>query len=253
MNWQRAFPDMFPLSHIYVSTKSAKKKSPLLVFGSVLPDVSWTSKSEIARDQIHYAPNEFYKYISNNNPELIDLAVGVKLHSNVNKGADFYSDDTETGFAKVEGRKIEDEVANLLDQEKNDETLGLSHSFIELATDILLNKSNPELLKLYINSIDEIDLNKISGALSKYLNLEPEVIYKEFKNFLGFVGPDAYKTKDSLVDRVMLLIKVRRGKDVDRKKVEKIKDMAIELMEDKYKNYLDNAVSHLKTDFADIL
>src|SRR3989344_1230866 len=102
---------MLPLSHIYVSTKVTRRKSPLLVFGSVLPDVSWTSKSEIGRDQIHYTPKELYEYISKNCPQLKDLALGVRLHSNVDKGADYYSDDLDVGFAKVEGRKIESETA----------------------------------------------------------------------------------------------------------------------------------------------
>jgi len=137
---------MFPLSHIFVSTVTTKRKDPLLVFGSVLPDVSWTSKSEIGRDQIHYAPRELYEYISKNKPELIDLALGVKLHSNVDKGADYYSDDTETGFAKVEGRKIEDDVARMLNEEKGERTLGTAHSFIEASVDILLNRAKPEIL-----------------------------------------------------------------------------------------------------------
>ena len=244
---------MLPLAHIYVSTRVANKKTPLLVFGSVLPDVSWTSKSEIARDQIHYAPREFYKFISENYPKLIDLAVGVKLHSNIDKGADFYCDDTETGFAKVEGRKIEKEVADLLGEEKSERSLGLAHSFIEASVDILLNKSKPEILELYKQSMAAVNLEEISGYFSSYLRLDKDIILKEFNNFLGFVGPTAYLSEESQMDRMVLLIKQRRGKEVDREETKKILESAMTLMADKYQNYLDNAISQIKINFSSIL
>lgn len=244
---------MLPLSHIYVSTKVTKRKSPLLVFGSVLPDVSWTSTSEIGRDQIHYAPKELYEYVAKNCSQLMDLALGIRLHSNVDKGADYYSDDLEIGFAKVEGRKIESKTANLLGEEKSEKSLVLAHNFIEASVDMLLNESRPEILELYRKSVESIDLDEISLCLSKYLHLDKEVVSSEIGKFLNIVGPIAYVSKESFVDRMLILVKQRRGKDVDRDKTEKILQEAVELMKDKYQGYLDNAIENMRKDFSDLL
>lgn len=244
---------MLPLSHIYVSTKVNNRKSPLLVFGSVLPDISWTSTSEIGRDQIHYAPRELYKFISEKYPDLIDLAIGVKLHSNIDKGADFYSDDTEIGFAKVEGRKIERETANLLGEEKSEKSLVLAHNFIEASVDLLLNESHPEILELYRKSIGEINFDEISACLADYLGKDKSVIAGEIKRFLGFIGPDAYSSRDSMIDRMLLLVKQRRRKDIDRVATERELNVAIDLMKDKYQSYLNGAVEGVKRDFSALL
>lgn len=231
----------------------AKRKSPLLVFGSVLPDVSWTSKNEIGRDQIHYAPRELYKFISEKYPHLIDLAIGVKLHNNIDKGADFYSDDTEIGFAKVEGRKIEREAATLLGEEKSEKSLVLAHNFVEASVDLLVNESNPEILELYRKSIGEINFDEISACLADYLRKDKSVIAGEIERFLDFVGPDAYSSRDNMIDRMLLLVKQRRGKDVDRAATESELSIAVDLMRNKYQSYLDGAVEGIKRDFSALL
>ena len=245
---------MLPLAHIYVSTEVAGRKSPLLVFGSVLPDVSWTSKSEIGRDETHYAPRELYEYIITNCPEFTDLALGVRLHSNVGKGADYYSDgEGSSGFAYIEGKNIEANVADLLGEEKNRNTATLSHSFIEAATDALLNEDKPEILDLYDNAIKDINLVDISECLSEYLKLDSAIVLSEIKNFLNFVGPEAYSSKDKMIDGLLLLIKQGRGKAVDRNESANTLSTAIDLMRGKYQSYLNNAIINMRRDFGDLV
>ena len=110
---------MFALSHIYVSTKVLNRTSNLLVFGSISPDVAWFTKSHIGAKDIHGNPKKFFDFIKLNYPDLIDLAIGVRLHSNIDKGADYYSDDNKTGFAKIEGKKIQYDVSKLSDLKSN--------------------------------------------------------------------------------------------------------------------------------------
>lgn len=244
---------MLPLSHIYISTKVTKRKSPLLVFGSVFPDVSWTSTSEIGRDQIHYAPNELYDYVIKNCPQLKDFALGVRLHSNIHKGADYYSDDLNEGFAKIEGRKIENETTELLGEEKSEKSLVLAHNFIEASVDVLLYKSRQDILDLYLKSVENLNLDEIYECLSGYLKLDKEIIRTETERFLNFIGPAAYNTKGSLIDKLLILVKQRRGKDVDRKKTEELLQKAIKLMENKWQNYPNNVVDNMQKDFSSLL
>jgi hypothetical protein len=244
---------MFPLSHIYIATKVTKKKTPLFVFGSVLPDISWTSESEIGRDQIHNAPQKVYEYIAKNCPDLLDLALGVRLHSNIDKGADYYSDDFETGFAIVEGKKIEKEIAQMVDEEENKLTLVLAHNFIEVATDMNLNQEHPEILALYKESVKNISLERIALCLGEYLNLESKVVLAEINRFLDFMGPKTYFFEKNLFEKLILLIKVRKGKEVNIKIASKILRKAEKIMEDKYLKYLDNTIENMKSDFHDLL
>jgi hypothetical protein len=241
---------MLSLAHIYIATKVTKKKTPLFVFGSVLPDVSWTSESEIGRDQIHYAPQKIYGYITENYPDLLDLALGIRLHSGVDKGADYYSDDFETGFAFVEGRKIEKEIAQMLGEQENKSTLVLAHNFIETAADMDLNQEHPEILALYKESVENIDLVRISSCLGGYLDLDNRIVLDEINRFLDFLGPKTYSSSENLFKKLILLIKVRKGKEVDSVIAFEILRKAEKIMEDKYLHYLNNAVKNIKRDFG---
>lgn len=157
---------MFALSHIYVSTRVTGRSDPLLVFGSVLPDIAWTSSSAIGRDEIHNSPQKFYDFVKLKYPEFVDLAIGVKLHSQVGKGADFFSDGDagNEGFAYKEGKTVESRVAVLLGGEMGKQSKVLSHNFIEAAVDLNLYESKPEMFDVYKNAIENIDL----GWFQKY-------------------------------------------------------------------------------------
>jgi len=244
---------MLPLSHIHVSTEITKRKSPLLVFGSVLPDISWTSDSEIARDQIHYAPKEFYSFVKKNKPEMLELALGVRLHSNIDKGADYYSDDHAEGFAYLEGKKINGKVAKLLGIEPNEKSLVLSHNFIEAGVDLNLFDDMPELFELYKKSMNDLDIKGISSLLADYLNKETDVIEKEVNKFIGFIGPVAYESKDSLGERISLLIKGRLKIDVEANEVFEILAEAKEMTKDSYEGYLNKAIENMKEDFKEVI
>jgi hypothetical protein len=245
---------MFALSHIYVSTQVTGRKNKLLVFGSILPDISWSSKSEIGRDKIHYAPREFYNFVNSNFPEFKELALGVKLHSNIDKGADYYSDDEKIGFAKVEGKKIEKNVAELLGIEIGRETLQLSHSFIEASVDINLKEHSPYILDIYKNAMNEINLKEINVCLTEYLKLPEKVVFKELINFVNYLNPKNFISEKTLMKNIALpVIQARYNKEVDQEKVFKIFKKAKSITKNNFLNFLDNAVAQIKIDFADII
>ena len=77
-----------------------------------------------------------------------------------------------------------------------------------------------------------------------------QTVSSEVEKFLSFVGPKAYSSEKSLIDRLVILLSQRRGKDVDRYEIERILKMAVKIMDDKYINYLENAINNIKTDFA---
>jgi len=240
---------MLPLSHAYVSTKVTGRKSPLLVFGSVLPDIASTSKQEISREEIHNSPKKFYDFVKTNFPDLVDLAVGVRLHSDVGKGADFYSDDNDTGFAKIEGRKIMADIKKLLDTDDEKIALSLAHSFIEAGVDLNLSDSHPEMRELFSDCMRELDLNRVNDCLSNFLAIDTKVVLKELKFFKTFLNPERLSSAERMIDGIVSLIEMRFGKTVESTLTLQILLGAKELTKDSYLNYLDEAVAKIKNVF----
>jgi len=240
---------MLPLSHTYVSIKVTNKKSPLLIFGSILPDIATTSAQQIGRDKIHNSPKELYDFININYPQLIDLGLGIKLHSQVDGGADFYSDDLQVGYAKLEGEKISADVADLLEVPKGDVSLVLAHNFIEMAVDLHLYQNNRDIWNTYDLAIEKvkIDLPRIAECLGCYLNMEQSLILNELNNLVMFLNPQSIISKEIAVEKIALpLIKLRFKKDVSVKKALEIADRALIITKPSYKEFLDNAVIEVR-------
>ncbi len=189
---------MFPLSHIYVSTKVAGKESDLLILGSVIPDLAWFS--EPLRDALHSSPAEFWDFVKDKYPDSLDLALGVKLHSQINKGADYYSDDNEIGYAKINGRKIIKKVTEVLNIEEGQQALGLSHSFIEAAIDLLLAEKNSSLpkqsrkIKVDIEQKFQTDhkMINVAGYIEGRTKSDSFVVFTAHYDHLGQMGASVY-------------------------------------------------------------
>lgn len=240
---------MLPLSHTYVSIKATGQKSPLLILGSILPDISTTSVQQIGRDQIHNSPKEFADFINTNYPLLADMGLGVRLHSQVSGGADFYSDDLKQGYAKIEGDKISADVANLLEIPRGDVSLVLAHNFIEMAVDLHLYKNQREIWNIYDEGIQGVktELPAISECMGIYLKLEQGIVLKELNNLIEFLSPQNLTSKEIAVENVALpLIKIRFNKNVSVEKTLEIADKALQITEPTYLNYLNNTVIAVK-------
>jgi len=244
---------MLPLSHTYVSIQVTGKKNALLVFGSVLPDIATTSKNKISRDKIHSSPKEFYDFVKNHYPSLIDLAFGVRLHSNIGKGADYYSDDSKVGFANLEGRKITGQVKKLLSTDDEKLGLGLAHNFIEAGVDLNLKDLHPEIFDIYSKSFKEINLQIIADCLSEYLGLKKEKTLKELRNFIDFLSPEHFSSINNMVRIIASLVEIKFGKTVSPAETKRILMNAKSITKDSSMKFLDGVVERMKVDFADLL
>lgn len=239
---------MFPLSHIYVSTQVTGRKDPLLILGSVLPDIAWTSKSSIGREKIHNSPQQVKDYFALKNPELSDLTLGFNLHSGVNQGADYFSDDHEIGFAITEGRKIRSDVLALGEGFTDRTSLVIAHNFIEAGIDLNLLSSHSEILELY-KTIDSDLIGKIIKPLSEYLGIDQGIIHSEITNFFQFVGPSMYDDERVVADRISRLISERLAITTTETGVLDLLRHAREMEKTNYLGFLDNAVTHMKKRF----
>lgn len=240
---------MFPLSHVYVSTKATNETSPLLILGSILPDICSTSKQHIGRDQIHNSPKEFFTFVNENYPELTDLGLGVCLHSQVGRGADFYSDDPKTGYAKLEGSKISRGVAVLMSIPDDDTSLTLAHNFIEMAIDLHLYQNERDIWNVYNEGIEKVKdrLIDVAICMSDYLKLENQGVLKELHILTEFLSPQNFTSKETAAEKMVLpLINLRFQKNVSNGEVLKIIDKSMIITKPTYKKFLDDTVEKVK-------
>lgn len=244
---------MLPLSHTYVSTEVTGKKSPLLVFGSVLPDIAWTSLKGKAFEKIHHSPKDFYSFLVSGAPDFVDLAIGARLHSSIDRGADFYSDDNEVGFAAAEGKKIQSEAGKLLKTADARLSLVLAHNFIEAGVDLNLLEKHPEILNTYKFGLS-VDLNAVSGCVAKYLGLDKAVVREEIGNFVGLLSPMNLSSPPNMVNGALLpLVKIIFKKQVEASAAQEVLAKAKEITKNTAISFLDGAVWEMKKDFADLL
>lgn len=242
---------MLPLAHTYISIKVTGKESELLVFGSILPDIAHISAGKVDRVKIHKSPQQFYDFVRLNFPELVDLAIGVKLHSAINRGADYYSDDNEEGFAKIEGRKIAKEAGKLWNVEDEVESIGLAHSFIEAGLDLNLLNFYPEILSLYGKSMEIIDLNKICLCLAGYLKMNKNIVKVELNNFITFLSPENLSSPENMVKKILIPIReMEYGIKADYNQSLKILNLAKDITKNKYLFFLDDVVDKMRVDFG---
>lgn len=241
---------MLQLSHTYISTTVMNSQRSLLVLGSVLPDIASLSKGMINREKLHDAPDRLHDFVTNECPSILDFALGVRLHSSIGRGADYYSDDREVGFAVIEGEKLVNEVRELLGV---DYEVGLvrAHNFIEAGVDLNLKDSYPEILDVYRASLKEMGNDRLIGCLSGYLGLERAEFISECKKFAQLFSVRNLSSLERMAKNVVGPVLERYSKkSVDNDKARRILMRAKDITKDSYKGFLDDAVRGMKIDFA---
>lgn len=243
---------MFPLSHIYVSTKVAEKENDFLVLGSVIPDLAWFSMP--LRGALHNEPKEFWDFVKAKYPDFLDLALGIRLHSQVCKGVDFYSDDETFGYAKINGRIICNEVETALRLSDKKQVLTYAHSFIEAAVDLNLNSRFSRPAELYENVFKGESIVQVSTILGEFLKKDGKLVKNETEKLMTFFKPENRSTLEKMATNVFLpfLERVLGGKP-DYSEILGLLDKSRKLTQDSFLPFLDETVKKMKVDFKNFL
>jgi len=272
--------NMGPLSHTLVSTKVTGRKNSLLILGSLLPDIAWSSTIKEWRYKLHENSKVFYDYIKENYPQLLELAIGVRLHSYEDRGADYYSDDEKVGFAKIEAHKISNDVTKLLGLESNGLTvpfkyglrvnssswigkmLGINkkiafviaHNFIEGGVDLNLLEKNKDLVAIYKRTFDNLDLNEIVASLSQYLGVKEETLEEEIEKYIKLIKPNNFSSINTIATETVLpLLENRLERKLDSEEVVKVLKKAKEITQQNYLIFLNKAINQMQQDFKEII
>lgn len=246
---------MAPLTHIYLASKAAQSKNTNLLFGSVLPDIAWTSLRKIDPERIHNAPGPdmLFSFMEQQYPQMLNLAIGVKLHSNEG-GGDFYSHAFDDKYAYRLGRGLLPEVADLLDFDDPDKGFNISHNLIEAALDMHILEDAPDTLELYKHVLQTTDLELTGEILAKYLQLDQKDVAKEVEFFIELFGPESVSSKKAMTENfLMRWVKIAYGKDVDLQETIAIVDKAILLTKESYNPLLNTAIINMQKQFSPLL
>lgn len=236
---------MFPLSHIYVSTKVAGKENNLLILGSVIPDLAWFS--EPLKGALHNQPDEFWNFVKEKYPDSLDLALGVKLHSQVGKGADYYSDDEKVGYAKINGQKIVKKVAIAFGIAEEQQALGFSHNFIEAAVDLHLSGKFPSLVKIYKAAIEGEAIKKSANIISDYLGKDTALVKTELEKLFSLFSPENISTAKGVCSGpVASYLETILQKKLDYDQILDVINQAQELTKDSFLSFLDETIKKIE-------
>lgn len=240
---------MFTLTHVYIATQVVKKKTPLLVIGSILPDFVWVSRVELLYENLHNDIEDFYVSVNGSDEEMLDLALGMKLHSN-KVGADLYSHFYKGGYSYKKGKVLLPDIKELTSSEDEKKMADLSHTFIEASLDLHLLNDKPEILEIYKKFSREIDFDKIAKLLSDYSGIDQELISRDVKALFDLVKPENLVSKKTFAGKVLpTLIKVSFDKRVGEGEILPILEKALKLTKGDYKKFLSETISMMKKDF----
>lgn len=239
---------MLPLSHTYITMKVTGRENNLLLFGSVLPDIRTTYSRKIG-DRIHNSPQTFYDFINRNHPELLDIALGVKLHSAESRGADYYSDNLETGYAYIEGKTLREDVAALV-KSKDPMYHVLAHNFIEIALDMHIRGDHHQILDTFEEALNSVDEKKIAEAVSLFLDHDKKECQDAIEDLKVSFAAKHFRSIENIAEGLALpIIKRKFDISVDKHKAIKLIEKAMDLTKDDYHNFLDSTIVSMKKDF----
>ena len=242
---------MFPLVHIYTATIVSKKRTPLLVIGSVLPDMVWVDRKTFFPEKLHDDINDFYSFLEAGNKDMLDLALGMKLHSN-KVGADKYSHFYNGGYSYVKGKELIPDLKRLINSNEDKKISDLSHNFIEAALDLNLQKVDSEILELYKNSLSKVDVDKISKVLSEFSKVDYPIVFKAVQILFNLVNPDDLVSDKKFTKEILpKIIELSFGKDVNSEEVLKILQKAVEISGVDYREFFNEMISEMKKDFPE--
>ncbi|MCK5320228.1 hypothetical protein KAJ61_02465 [Candidatus Parcubacteria bacterium] len=235
---------MFPLTHVYCAKQIANSAKPLLLYGSVFPDIPIVGV--VDWDIMEAKTEEFSDYIKQNCSSLIDFAEGLLLHEEP-KGIDRFVHG-ENGYAYVKGKKILKQIKEYFP--KN--SLNTAHNFIEFAVEILLVENTPNLIneiKPVLKSANN-NISQISEVFSEFFNLEIGKTKNSVKKFNNFLLEMDLSSRDKSIQFYTHLINKLKKTYYSEKIIKELLTESINVVEKNYYKFLQDVISSCIKDLS---
>ena len=203
---------------------------------------------------LHESPQELYNFVKKAYPELLNLAIGARLHSPTEKGADYYNHDEKTGYAMRLGRKLTTDMDRLLKIDNKDERLGLAHTFVEVGADLYLAEVKPEVLDVYKESVEKGDMEEVVYCLAGFFDKDTVSVKEAISRFFYFLTPDNFTGVDMITRNCLVpYISNQYHKQITSRGISELVNKAILLTKNTYLDFLDMIVSKVGADLKEII
>lgn len=241
---------MFALTHALIAAEVLDSQDPLILFGAVLPDYIWNNRTIRYQRNIHYDPFRFYTYVKNKYETLLPFAKGILLHSDISRGVDWYSDNSETGYAVILGKQLIPEIQKSFSLDVV-QAADFSHNFIEGALDLILAKENSDFARDLLGTKHLISSFKIDEVLGEFSHGSVTEARQAIDGLLRFYFRKNLQSEKLIISICFTTIAKNRFNIADGKSMEKLTPIlrsAKILVLPTYKQFLAQTISSIKRD-----
>jgi len=242
---------MFPYTHVYATHKILETKDPLVIYGSIVPDLAATGL--IPWGMIDSTSLEFRKYLIKNNKKLSKISMGIMLHENP-CGIDRFTHTAykgKTGYAYQKAKQLLlKEPLMILTLRKD--AFRIAHNFIETGVEYMVVKNNKEIVKLLKNTVKEINEKEIAKAISNFYGTGLKKTEKAIKEYNKMITNNDSSTVEGLTDMWIEMAKLT-GKNPKKKTIKRIIEKSIEIVKPDYKEFLNYSINRCKQDIKEYI
>jgi hypothetical protein len=237
---------MMSLAHAYVAKEVTGSEEPLLIYGSIFPDIHMLGLKE-ART-IHKESLSFRKFIKSKYPELMQFAIGVCLHCEESRGLDYFAHikyKNAVGYCNIPDKELAGCIKSTFGVLKPELYHALYHVSREFAVDLLLKTGS--LANLVKDATRNVPVNQISAAVADYLNLDSEYVAEQITK-LNKVFLEKPYDMNLMVFIANDLCKRSLSRTLDEAKLKHVFNKAMAIVRKDCREFVDYAISKMSAE-----
>jgi hypothetical protein len=240
---------MMSNTHALFCKKTLKTDDPLILIGSILPDIAVTGVIGWD-DSLHEEKviNKFEKFIDLNYPSYFGLARGIKSHNLL----DHYTHNEYQGGKGYAYRNNEIMVTLVskyyhLDSDK---ATGIAHNYIETAVDILLMKKYGFIIHSLNDASKSPKMSLLPQILSGFFSdTRVDDMSKACKTFFRIFSNDELSNTDYWTVTWRKLNELLNLRTISRRNIEKLISESLKAVEGTYRNFFDDSLKNGNINF----
>lgn len=238
---------MYARSHVYLTEKTTGSSNSLLIFGSLLPDFHQTNALPRGFDQ---RAIEFMKFLKQEYPDLIPLAIGMTLHEHP-IGVDRF---VHQSYKEKEGYGFQFDKELLGETKKvfgcdNQTAKLMNHFLVENAIEYKIVTDHPETNEKLRKCFDDIDKERIIEALSRFYDSDKSALNEEFGWYVHTNFEYDYGNYDSMGKAWVDTMERVLHKTADPKEVARLIKLTSRIITPSVDEFLQFCVDQCKEDF----
>lgn len=205
---------MFTMTHMYFSYELLEK-SHAVTLGAMFPDTFIFST--LTYQQTHSNARELVAFCKAKYPQYISFAQSVLLHETLDYFGDKNWEDSGVGYCFINGRDLVSDIMRVYGTQDESFAVFKAHNFIEMAIQVLLVETYPELPGLFREAInDKAIIAELSSMLGEYYGVDSEVIERSFLRFPTVVEYDDPSPNNMIAkSNLQTLIKNKKTIDIE--------------------------------------